>query len=144
MRRRGLIALGVLALVVVIGGIYLASRSTDSAPGSESGATGLEEQRVEAGDIEVTIRPMRVDEDGAVFKITLDTHSVELDGDLTRATLEVAGTVWPAAEWRGDGPGGHHREGELSFDAAGQASGVVILRLDALPEPVEARWELPG
>ena len=144
MRRSRLITVGLVVVVAATGALYLALRPADSPPGSLPTPAGLDEQRIEAGEIAVTIRPVRVDDDGATFEIILDTHSVELDGDLTRATLVVAGTAWPIGGLRGDGPGGHHREGELRFDAAGVASGTAILQLDSLPEPVEARWELPA
>ncbi len=56
---------------------------------------------------------------GLAFEVAMDTHSVDLDGfDLSKLALlrtdsgvEVAPVEWDA------GPGGHHREGKLSFPA---------------------------
>lgn len=143
MHRSRLIGMG-LVVAVGVGAVLLVLRSSGSPPESSTTPYGLDERRVEAAEIEVTIRPVRFDDDGAAFEIILDTHAVELDADLTQATLDVAGTAWPVEGWQGDGPGGHHREGELRFDAAGPASGTAILRLASLPETVETRWELPA
>lgn len=53
---------------------------------------------------------------GAVFDVTLDTHSVDLDGlDLADAILRNdRGDVLTAAPWAAP-KGGHHREGALTF-----------------------------
>jgi len=97
---------------------------------------------IEAGEVTVELTPTRVDEDGAVVKIVLDTHAVELDVNLRRgSSLKVDGLVWPTTSYRGDGPGGHHREGTLRFRAAGLPEGELRLRIRGLPEPLLARWQ---
>jgi hypothetical protein len=97
---------------------------------------------IEAGEVTVELTPTRVDEDSAVVKIVLDTHAVELDLNLRRgSSLKVDGLVWPTKSYRGDGPGGHHREGTLRFRAAGPPEGELRLRIRGLPEPVLARWQ---
>jgi hypothetical protein len=54
--------------------------------------------------------------DGAVFEVTLDTHSIDLDGlDLADAVLRndrdeiLSARPWAAPK------GGHHRRGALTF-----------------------------
>lgn len=142
MRRRLIVA--ALGLVVVVGGILLATRGGGNDPSPEGAGAGLESRTVAAGEVDVRIEPRRLDGEGAVFTITLDTHSVELSADLTRATLEVGAAAWPVEGWSGDGPGGHHREGQLRFQAAGTAAGTATLTIPGLPGPVEAAWELDG
>jgi len=140
--RRRLILVGALAVVVLVGGgLLIASQGSDDAVDTVD-AAGLAARTTSAGEVDVEIRPRRIDDGGAVFAITLDTHSVELDMDLTEATLEVAGAAWAVAGWSGDGPSGHHREGELRFDPAGPASGTARLVLAGFDEPVEASWDL--
>lgn len=95
-------------------------------------------------DVDVKIGPRQLDDQGAVFTITLDTHFVELSADVTRASLAVGDTEWPVEGWSGDGPGGHHREGELRFRAGGPAAGTATLTIPGLPEPVEVTWDLTG
>lgn len=75
----------------------------------------------------------------------LDTHSVEPDADLAAsAVLEVDGVGWPVVEWSGDGPGGHHRSGELRFDSGGPARGAARLTITGFADPVEVSWDLGG
>ena len=82
--------------------------------------------------------------DGAAALVVFDTHSIELDLDIADgATLTVDGVAWPTETWDGDGPSGHHREGELRFSAAGPARGEAILTITGLPEPVTFRWPIP-
>jgi hypothetical protein len=140
--RRALILLAA-GVVVVAGAVFMVSRNDDPDP-SLASSSGLASRTVAAGEVDVKIEPLQLSDGGAVFKITLDTHSVELDADLTLATLDVGGSAWPIDEWSGDGPGGHHREGELRFRAAGSAAGTATLTIPELPDPVEASWQLDG
>jgi hypothetical protein len=139
------VAVAVGALLVVGGGAaWLDWRNSgSSATTAGAPAVSLPTRTVEAGAVTVTLQPRRLDAGGAVFKISFDTHSVELDQDLTRqARLIVGSTTWPIASWSGDGPGGHHRGGELRFTATGAAEGTATLSIDGLPEPVTATWDV--
>ena len=141
MRRRLILAVAAVLLV----GVALAAcgGGDDDSDSRASGQTaGLAERTVEAGEVDVKLEPTQLDADGAIFKIVLDTHSVELSMDLAKAVLEVGDTQWEVAGWTGDGPSGHHREGELRFTASGPAQGTARLTLSGFPEPVEATWEL--
>lgn len=141
MRRRLTLAVAVVAAA----GLALAAcggggdGSDDRASGE---TTNLAKRTVKAGEVDVKIEPRQLDAQGAAFKITLDTHSVELSMDLARARLEVNGTAWSDAAWTGDGPDGHHREGELRFTAQGPAQGTARLTLSGFPTPIEASWDL--
>lgn len=144
MRRR--LIIGVLAaLVVATAGLLLTKRGAgDSSSPAPANAVGLETRAVTAGEVDIKIQPSRIDDQGAVFVITLDTHSGELSADLTLASLEVDGVIWPVEGWSGDGPGGHHREGELRFASGGSAVGTVRLVLPGFAEPVDVTWETTG
>lgn len=141
--RRRLIVVGLGVIVAAATAIVFATRGSDHDPTLVDG-TGLETRIVASGEVDVKIEPRRFDNQGAVFAITLDTHSVDLSADLTRATLEVAGVTWPVEAWSGDGPGGHHREGDLHFEAAGAVTGTARLAIPGFPKPVEVTWELGG
>ena len=132
--RRALIIAPLLALLLAAAGC--------SSGNEEAGA--FAQQQVKAGSITVSITPTRLDDGGASFDVVLDTHSVELDMDLTTAVLEVDGTTWGRPRWSGDGQGGHHRSGRLDFSAAGPARGPARLALSGFPTPVEAEWDLGG
>lgn len=53
------------------------------------------------------------------FKMVLDAHSVELDQDPLQVVvlLDDQGNAFKPITWDGPGPGGHHREGILIFEA---------------------------
>lgn len=81
------------------------------------------------GSVTVTITPLNLDDPGETldFDVVLDTHSVELDMDLSTLaslTTDTGLSVMPVA-WTGS-KGGHHVEGKLSFPAA--ADGVSVLK----------------
>ena len=142
--RRRLIPAAVALAVLLAGGLVLASRGGDAGTPAADTGVGLETRELSAGEIDIKLEPRQLDDRGGAFAITLDTHSAELDMDLAAAELEVAGTSWPVAGWDGDGPSGHHREGELRFEAAGPATGTARLALPGFPEPVAVTWELGG
>ncbi len=128
--------------VLLAGGIFAWPRlRPDASPNRVAATTSLAARTIEAGEVTVKIQPRQLDAGGAVFTIIFDTHSVELNQDLrSQARLVVGGTTWPTASWTGDGPSGHHREGDLRFTAAGSASGTATLTIDGLPDPVTTTW----
>lgn len=139
-------AAAVVVAAVAIGGLAAwmswrdrgASTTSTAAP-----STSLPTRTIEAGAVTVEVQPRQFDANGAVFKIILDTHSADLDQDLVgQASLVVGDTTWPAVGWTGDEAGGHHREGELRFTAAGTAAGTATLSIDGFSEPVIATWDL--
>lgn len=140
MPRRCVLA-GVLWVLAIVGG----SCSDESAPSSQTTKSVLSARSIDAGSVEVTITPIRLDDQEALFTVSLDTHTVELSMNLVEsAVLDVDGTTWPAVGWTGDGARGHHRSGELRFDPRGPAQGTARLTLGGFPEPIEVTWKLPG
>jgi hypothetical protein len=121
--------------------VVLAACGSDDPPVA---AAGLDTQTFTVGEVELTITPTRVDDTGAAFTVAFDTHSVDLGLDIANtATLTVDGQAWTDPAWDGDGPGGHHREGTLTFTAASPANGDAVLTIEGLDEPATARWALP-
>lgn len=93
----------------------------------------------------ISIEPIRIDRSGAVFRILMDTHSGVLSADLAAGSvLEVDGVEWSNPSWSGDPPGGHHRQGELAFQAAGDATRSATLSFGGFSAPVDATWSLAG
>lgn len=140
MRRRLVVA------AIALGSLFLAACGGDGSGDESASGTGteamLETRTTSSGEIDLEIQPRQLDDQGAVFDVTLDTHSAELSMDLSTATLDVGGVRWPVAGWDGDGPGGHHREGTLRFDAGGSPAGTARLQLAGFPEPLVITWEL--
>lgn len=141
MRPRVIVPIVVLIVVVATGSFVLSRRGEDG----PSASGRLPSRTVAAGGVDVIIVPVRIDDSGAVFRVSLDTHSGDLAVDLAEtARLEVNGTEWGNPVWNGDPPGGHHRQGELSFTSGGSAQGSVRLTIGGLPGPVVADWTLPA
>lgn len=150
MRVRSLIPLIVVVAVTGIAFALLAdseprprppSTATVAAAPSRAPGLALPARVVTAGAVTVSIEPVRIDETGATFEIGMETHTEELSTDLERtATLVLDGVEWEGVAWVGDPPGGHHRSGELTFEASGEATGSVVLSIGGFTEPVEATW----
>lgn len=103
----------------------------------------LPPEEMRAGDVTIKVTPKQVTDRRAVFRISIDTHSTDLDIDVaTAARLRVGGVEWPGARYAGDGPGGHHREGVVRFRAASAPYGAMRLTINAFGDSVTARWNL--
>lgn len=85
------------------------------------------------GPISITVTPevLGGGADEWRFKVAFDTHSGSLGEDLmTVATLfDDKGNVYKPIAWEGPGPGGHHREGILVFDAVNPMPSFVELKI---------------
>ena len=147
MRTRIVVAVGVVVLAVGGVVVWLAGPDDRGARAVAEPSGGLAARTVQAGTVQVAIRPLQLDQQGAAFQVTLTTHSGRLDVDVAgQADLTVDGVAWGGASWSGSPPGGHHRQGTLRF-APTSRPGVgrtASLRIGGLPEPVEATWQLTG
>lgn len=80
------------------------------------------------------------------FSIVLDTHSSDLNDDLTQsATLMTGdGRTFKPVSWIGAGPGGHHREGVLAFEVPSPQPSAIELTIVRSGEssPRIFRWKL--
>lgn len=117
-------------------------------PGSSVPASGGTTQTSEGGQVTVVV-DWAGPAGGAVFDVTLDTHSIDLDAlDLADAILRNdRGEALSAQPWAAP-RGGHHREGALTFvgDTAAFFAGArwVELALPGVGDLAERRlrWEI--
>ncbi len=75
-------------------------------------------QENSGGDVDVTVTPKTlVLGQRPRFKLEFNTHSVELDFDISQVTTltDENGDTYTPPIWDGSPPGGHHREGILTF-----------------------------
>ena len=83
--------------------------------------------------ITVIVTPLELGRSVPVWKfgIVLDTHSGSLDEDLLAAATLVDDkfNVYQPTNWEGPGPGGHHREGVLAFEAIDPIPSYVELKI---------------
>ena len=137
--------LGVALAAAVVTGVVVSRSGGSGSPPADTSATAasLPSRTVTAGAVTVKVDAHHIDASGAEFKVSFDTHSVDLGFDIPGAArLTVNGTPWTTGTWSGDGPGGHHREGTLRFPSAGPATGRAALDISGLPTPVTAEWTL--
>lgn len=93
-------------------------------------------QSARMGAVDVEITPISLDSGTeAVFDISLNTHSVELDYDFTSiiSLKDDQGNTYPATGWSG-GIGGHHLSGSISFDAIDARSNSVTLVISGIDQ----------
>lgn len=113
---------------VVIALIYLsfsAYRRTNEKDGQNTVEPSLVQKQYETktdaqGPVTVEVTPQIFPEDRQwKFEMVLDTHSVELDQDPLQVVVLIddQGNTFKPISWDGPGPGGHHREGILIFEA---------------------------
>ena len=113
-----------------------------------SAAAPLEAQKSSRNGVTIAVTPLEVAPraNQSVFKVVLDTHSQDLADDLeaTSILLDGRGSQLRPLAWEGAPPGGHHREGILTFPAFDAAPSVLELRIRRAGEP-DARilkWKL--
>jgi len=138
--RRTIILL-VMAALLIGGAIvwWSVGRTT-----TESEPEGMGTRTVRAGAVEVRMTALTLDGSGATFRLEFDTHSVTLDLDLASASqLRVNGQQAMGATWTGSGPGGHHREGTLSFATPIPSGSGVELHVTGLPQDAVGTWTAP-
>ena len=111
-------------------------------------AAELTSQRNSASGVTVTVAPQDLASSSKTwdFKVVLDTHSQELTDDLvkTATLLDDKGTRHVPISWEGAGPGGHHREGTLRFNAISPKPQNIELQIQRAGEtaPRSFRWQL--
>lgn len=117
-----IIAVTITVLWLTLVGWLIFGRDKNPDPSEnvqQDGQSQLSSQINSEGEVEVEVTPVEISESSDLwqFKIVLTTHSVELDQDLTKVTLlfDDKGNIYQPVSWEGTPPGGHHREGILSF-----------------------------
>ncbi|MFH1090704.1 MAG: hypothetical protein V1742_03950 [Pseudomonadota bacterium] len=110
-------------------------------------AWAFETKSNSSGMVTVQVTPKQLAPGQAArFQISMSTHSVDLDQDLTAVstlTDDQGGTYQPE-KWAGSPPGGHHRAGELIFPALKadvQSIKLVISNVAGVPERVY-HWDM--
>ena len=111
-------------------------------------AAELTGQRSSSGGVTVAVTPQNFVASAKSwdFKVVLDTHSGELNDDLVKAAtlIDDKGGRHVPVKWEGAGPGGHHREGTLRFNAIAPRPESVELQIQRPGEskPRSFRWQL--
>lgn len=111
-------------------------------------AAELATQKSSAGGVTVAVTPLSLAASVKSwdFKVVLDTHSQDLSDDLvkTAVLIDDKGGQYVPLRWEGAGPGGHHREGTLKFEAISPQPNAIEMqvRRPGEPKPRSFRWQL--
>jgi len=96
--------------------------------------------------IEVTPKNLSESAETWDFEIVLDTHSGNLEQDLTETSILIddKGNKFNPISWEGDPPQGHHRSGVLKFKPISQRLKLIELKINQVGDIGERsfRWEL--
>lgn len=118
--KRRYVAVVVLAVFLfVVSGAQLILAGPDGVDEKEtSPLPDLAEQTNTEGGVTVRVGPEEITNERWVFRVTLDTHSVELNDDMEKSVVlrDDVGNESEPLWWEGDPPGGHHRSGILKFE----------------------------
>ncbi|MBX3646865.1 MAG: hypothetical protein KF766_04250 [Rhodocyclaceae bacterium] len=139
----------VLALLI----LTAAAASQDLVPNAMAGASAkgmvdLPAQKSAVGGVTIKIKPLDLSSEAKewVFEVVLETHTQDLGDDLakTAALIDSAGRQAAPTKWQGDGPGGHHRKGQLHFAPLSPQPASVELHIRRTGEaaPRTFAWKL--
>ena len=116
---------------------------------ADSAENGLWETRKDEGfPVNVSVTPVEFGRDAGKWKfsVTMDTHSVELNEDILKSVSlrDDGGNIYLPLAWEGSPPGGHHREGILTFNPVSPAPAYAELKIEYVGGAEERlfRWEL--
>ena len=118
------ITIFVLVLAFIGGFLIFYNPKPASSPTKDNSQTIDMEQKWESkiddqASVTITVTPsdLSLESNEWKFDVVMDTHSVELDQDMTKVAIltDDSGKEYGPVRWEGAPAGGHHREGILFF-----------------------------
>ncbi|OHB22853.1 MAG: hypothetical protein A2939_03535 [Parcubacteria group bacterium RIFCSPLOWO2_01_FULL_48_18] len=144
-----IVAVGLAAGAVLLYSVFYTRERATTDVGNKSRLgtqTILGPKTNDDGGVTVAVTPKNISADAASwdFKISLDTHSVELLEDLTQVSIleDENGKKYEPTAWEGDPPGGHHREGILKFKPISPFPKALELKIEASGKVRSFKWPL--
>ncbi len=128
----GIILITIIAVVVFLPKqkVDIASQQKEMQQLSPAPSSGNFEAKINSeGSVTIEVVPKNIDE--GTFAVILNTHSVELSDDLTKAAVlkDENGKEYRPIGWEGAPPGGHHREGILKFGPISPQTKSIALKI---------------
>ena len=117
-----------LALFLTLGILVLKGQAKTDA------TRAYETKQQTMGAVEVVVVPEQLETNSpAVFSLSLNNHSVELNYDYTKIAklTDDRGSNYQALSWEG-GSGGHHLEGKLTFEPLEKRADSITLTLSGI------------
>jgi len=153
--KKTILAIVTVAIIAAGMALFYQNRSTDqktrAAPeaSQQTNNSGQWETKTEEeASLTVVITPLDLSPQSPEWKfdIGLNTHSVELDQDMTKIAVltDNQGKEYKPVAWDGAAPGGHHREGVLVFRAVSpmpRSVELTIKNIGGIPER-SFKWDL--
>lgn len=138
-----------LVLVIAwLGFAHNARQTTDQREPTASLPVSLERswetQTDEQAGVVVRVTPLELGEGSTWrFRIIFDTHAGSLNDDLlaVASLTDEKGNVHRPIAWEGSEPGGHHREGVLTFGNITPLPSRVVLAVRGVGGAEERRFE---
>lgn len=131
-----------VTIAVLLAAVFVALRiisKFDKSAGSQQPTSSesitlnsnLEAQTNSDGLVEIAVAPKKISGAEWLFEVALNTHSEELTANLIEKAvlLDDNGNEYLPNNWQGDPPGGHHRNGILSFTAVSPESSSVTVKI---------------
>lgn len=129
----------ILSVLAFIGGflIFYQSRPAElktpvaNQASQETSARNWPSKTDDQGPVSIKVTPQALSGAQWKFDIVFDTHSGSLDDDPLQVAVLVddKGNTYEPTVWEGPGPGDHHREGILVFNAIVPAPPYVELKV---------------
>ena len=114
----------------------------------ESSSQKWETKTDDQAGVTIVVTPLDLAPESSEWKfdIGINTHSVELDQDMTKIVVltDDQGKEYKPVAWDGAAPGGHHREGVLTFKAISpmpHSVELTIKNIGGIPER-SLQWDL--
>ena len=114
---------GISALIIA-GAVFFSGTRKVAAPeeninNNESTQIEWETKTDSQGDVTISVTPIALGVETWVFNVSMETHSVPLNEDMTKVAVLIdgGGKEYNPLDWTGAPPGGHHRDGTLVFGA---------------------------
>lgn len=145
------ITIFILALAFIGGFLVFYNPKSTSLPLEENSSVSETQQKWESkiddqASVTVTVTPTLLSGESREWKfdIVMDTHSVELDQDMTKVAIltDDSGKEYSLARWEGAPAGGHHREGVLVFSPITSTPKSVELKITGVADTVRTfNWQ---
>lgn len=131
------IIIGIFAVLLIYLGVLNReqpqSKTTEQTRESANTQADRETQADDQPPVAIKVTPVELGKNFQKwrFQLVLDTHAGSLDDDLLQvaALVDNKGNVYQPKAWEGPGPGGHHREGALIFEAINPMPSSVELKI---------------
>lgn len=143
------IIIGLIVVALIYFGFFNGKRAiNDNQQIKQSSTPQWETKTDEQPPVTVKVTPVQFGKNSSVWKfdIAFETHSGSLDEDPTKVVTlsDDKGNTYQPISWDGAGPGGHHREGILLFNAITPSPGFIelnVTNVGGVPERL-FKWNL--